>query len=51
MFSPRRKTGHASRAGLLVLVVALTAGVVGPSIPAGPDVGANLLQQAMALAP
>ncbi|MBE1497549.1 RHS repeat-associated protein [Amycolatopsis lexingtonensis] len=51
MFSPRRKTGHASRAGLLVLVVALTAGIVGPSIPAGPDAGANLLQQAMALAP
>ncbi|RSD24867.1 RHS repeat-associated core domain-containing protein [Amycolatopsis eburnea] len=51
MFSPRRKTGHAGRAGLLVLVVALTAGVVGPAIPAGPDAGANLLQQAMALAP
>ncbi|MFC3508869.1 DNRLRE domain-containing protein [Amycolatopsis halotolerans] len=51
MFSPRRKTGHAHRAGLLVLVVALMAGVVGPSIPAGPDVGAQLLQEAAALAP
>ncbi|WP_326955193.1 DNRLRE domain-containing protein [Amycolatopsis sp. NBC_01286] len=38
---------------MLVLVVALTAGVVGPSIPDGPgaDTDADLLRQAMALAP
>ncbi|WP_410614072.1 LamG-like jellyroll fold domain-containing protein [Amycolatopsis sp. lyj-109] len=51
MFSPRRKSGSASRAALLVLVVALTAGVVGPSIPVGPGADADLLRQAMALAP